>query len=90
MVGGRARPRRLPNRDGVACVGLDGICCDGTCQGCCADANREDNNTCTINTCTHGICVTTNFPDIDRKGCDIGFMGWTGVCTERQCHSQAV
>jgi hypothetical protein len=33
-------------------------CCNGTCAGCCTDADCEDGVPCTVNQCVAGSCVT--------------------------------
>ncbi|MEK7731524.1 MAG: hypothetical protein AAB363_06670, partial [Planctomycetota bacterium] len=54
-------------------------------QTCTVDANCNDNNTCTTDTCPAGTCVFTNVADgtvcDDNNVCTTGDSCQAGVCT---------
>ncbi|MDH3622604.1 MAG: hypothetical protein OES69_09855 [Myxococcales bacterium] len=73
--------------NGMVCdfVGVDdGVCEDGTCvdgPDCTMDAQCDDFDVCTVNTCPDGMCVTQ--PGADGVECDAD--GTPGSCQSGLC-----
>ncbi|MGB0716526.1 MAG: hypothetical protein ACPGXK_11640, partial [Phycisphaerae bacterium] len=84
----------LDSCDGGVCAGTPVVCgptetcdpSDGVCKECLIDADCDDDNVCTTDTCEANSCVRTN----NMEPCDDGvFCNGTDTCMNGTCSSHS-